>query len=388
MINLLTGVPGAGKTLYMCSKVEARRIRENRVVYYHGMTDVKLDWVLISEPQKWYELPDGAIIVFDEAQQVFPKRATGSAVPVWESKFETHRHKGHDVYLTTQDPSFLDSHLRKLVQTHLHFMRKFGTKWTTVHQFETCRDNVSKTRKDSIESQWVNDSAMYGKYKSASIHTQKVRVPTKLWLAVLLPFFIIGMAWYFYQRRMVPQPAAVPVASSTAGVSSVTQSAQPVKKTYDLAAFVPRIPGLPHTAPRYDELTVPVRVPTIVGCVTGKGRSFCYTQQGTRIYPQASFIAQFMENGMFEDHERGPELGSTQRANAQPSASASPEQLTPLGRAKQAQMAAKPSPFIEGAESMPSEVGMSSQATVWNISDASNLRQTLHSSTSRTPVSK
>jgi hypothetical protein len=48
------------------------------------------------------------------------------------------------------------------------------------------------------------------------------------------------------------------------------------------AASLPRIPGLPHTAPRYDELTKPVTVPTIAGCVQIGKRCQCYTDRGTR----------------------------------------------------------------------------------------------------------
>lgn len=313
MIDLHTGLPGNGKTLYTLSRVEKRRVAENRTVYYHGINDLKLEWLPMPDPQKWFELPAGAILVFDEVQRVWPKRATGAPVPLSEQKFETHRHQGFDVYFITQDPGFIDSHLRKLCNTHRHLMRKFGSKWVTVHQFEGVRDNVSKSRKDSIESQWVDDVSMYGKYKSAEVITQKIRVPFKVWLIGLLPVFIIGMAYYFYQRRLAEQPPPKPaaVSSQTASAAAPAPAPQAQKRTYDLAAFTPRLEGLPHTAPRYDELTAPVRVPVVAGCIWSETsqRGHCVTQQGTVVSPPPQFIKQFVARGMFEDFERGPALG-------------------------------------------------------------------------------
>jgi hypothetical protein len=184
VINLHTGLPGNGKTLYTLSTVEKRRLSENRAVYYHGINDLKLDWTLMDKPEEWYLLPAGAIIVIDECQRLFTPRPNGAPIPKAESMLETHRHNGHDIYLITQDPTLVPSHLRKLVNTHRHMMRKFGSKWVTVHQFEGCRENVGKSRKDSIESQWVDDVSMYGKYKSAEVITQKTAsLSSSGWLA-------------------------------------------------------------------------------------------------------------------------------------------------------------------------------------------------------------
>lgn len=314
MINLHTGLPGNGKTLYTLSTVEKRRVKENRVVYYHNIKELKLDWTLLTDDQasKWYELPAGAIIVLDECQLLFPPRPNGAPIPLTESKLQTHRHNGHDLYLITQDPTMIPAHLRKLCNVHRHMMRKFGSKWVTVHQFEGVRDTVGKSRKDSIESQWVDDSTMYGKYKSAEVITQKARVPFKIWLAALVPFIIIALAYYFYQRRMVPVEPVKPPVSSVPGRPVGTPSpVQVQKRVYDLAAFAPRLEGLPHTAPRYDDLTAPVRVPTIAGCIwhEKKNKGTCYTHQGSLITPPADFIKQYVKNGMFQDFDSGPALG-------------------------------------------------------------------------------
>ncbi|WMU51306.1 hypothetical protein [Pseudomonas aeruginosa] len=47
-----------------------------RTIYYYGIPDMKLDrlkskWVEFDTPEEWYNLPDGSVIVIDEAQRVF-----------------------------------------------------------------------------------------------------------------------------------------------------------------------------------------------------------------------------------------------------------------------------------------------------------------------------
>lgn len=313
MIDLHTGLPGDGKTLYTLSVVEARRLKENRQVYYHNIKDLTLDWQVLPDPTKWYDLPPGSIIVIDECQQVFPPRPNGAPIPEHEARLETHRHSGFDIYLITQDPTFLPSHLRKLVDTHKHLMRKFGSRWVTVHQFKGSRDTVSKSRKDSIESQWVDDKSMYGKYKTAEVITQRLRVPAKLWFALLLPVLIGSLGYYFYSKRIKPAESTLrpPPSSTTKTLPENQALPTAVKKTYDLASFTPRIEGLPHTAPRYDDLTAPVRVPVVSGCIwnNSKNIGYCYTQQGTRMTMSKQFITQYIERGMFEDFDRGVGLG-------------------------------------------------------------------------------
>ena len=41
--------------------------------------------------------------------------------------------------------------------------------------------------------------------------------------------------------------------------------------------------GLPHTAPKFDELTKPTVAPVPVACVASAKKCHCYTQQGTRM---------------------------------------------------------------------------------------------------------
>jgi len=45
MIEQVTGLPGAGKTLITLTRVKEISERENRPVYYNGIPELKLPWI-------------------------------------------------------------------------------------------------------------------------------------------------------------------------------------------------------------------------------------------------------------------------------------------------------------------------------------------------------
>ena len=143
MLNLLTAVPGSGKTLFAIKRIAEEANRDNRQVYYSGipLTDKgkeQLGWIELEDPAKWYELPAGAVIVIDECQRIFPPRRNGTEIPKHVSMFETHRHHGFDVWLITQAPKLLDTHVREIVNKHYHLRRVFGSQSARLYQWDCC----------------------------------------------------------------------------------------------------------------------------------------------------------------------------------------------------------------------------------------------------------
>lgn len=339
MLYLTTGTPGAGKSLWTIATVEARRLREKRPVYYYNIKELALDWNLLTHEQvlRWWELPVGSIIVIDEAQDIFPKGSSTQRPPEHADRIAKHRHGGYDIYLVSQHPMKLDANVRKDVEEHRHLMRKFGTHWVTVHLWKGCRDNCDKTRKDSITSEWRYPKEVFNWYKSAEVHTVRFNVPFKVMLMLLLPVGILaGFWWMFWGRDIVrnqPAPAEAAAskpqsASSGAPGGAVPKSASqgdgragyraPQTVHAYQASYTPRVEGLLHTAPRYDELTAPVRVPVVVGCwLTGDGRDgWCITQQGSRVKPPLVFMRAFIAGGQFIDFEPGPPLAEKTAARS------------------------------------------------------------------------
>ena len=73
MLIIRTGLQGHGKTLNTIKEVDLSAKAQDRPVYYHNVTDLKPEllkasWFPFDDPLLWYELPDNAIIVVDEAQ--------------------------------------------------------------------------------------------------------------------------------------------------------------------------------------------------------------------------------------------------------------------------------------------------------------------------------
>lgn len=184
MITLFTGVPGAGKTLRTVQEIaNLRRTRdgESRPIFANitGLAD-ELGCAILEEPRRWFELPEGALIVIDECQRVFPPRAAAAAVPEYVQLFDTHRHHGFDVFLITQHPRLIDSFIRNLVGRHLHLYRPFGLMRSQVYEWQECCENPRVDAKP-VPKPWKFPRKLFGLYKSAEEHTHKTRLP---WRAI------------------------------------------------------------------------------------------------------------------------------------------------------------------------------------------------------------
>lgn len=347
-IKLITGAPGEGKSLRMLWEVEQRRKDENREVYYSGVRDLLLPWTLFgadsldpkqphdTDASEWHKVPAGAIIVIDECQRLFRPRAVGGKVPDYVSKLETHRHNGHDIYLVTQHPGLIDSNVRKLVGEHTHVMRKFGSTWVTLHTWKGVKENCDKSRKDSMEEQFSYPKEVFGWYKSAEIHTIKRKIPKKVIVLVCVPLVIAAAIGATVWKLNKASTSITTVSATGAPAGGVAVAGAPVNgvkgKPLTQAEYLepmqPRIAGYLHTAPRFDELTKPVRVPVPVGCVLYSDKagigSFCITQQGTKFEPPIDVVRSFVERGIFQDFDSGPPLPQVVSVAQAPPALAQP----------------------------------------------------------------
>lgn len=327
MIYLHTGLPGAGKTLFTLQIVRERARKENRAVYYHGIEILKPEefegWQPLDDPAKWFELPDGAIIIHDEAQTLYRPRGNGAQVPEHVAKLETHRHKGHDIYFVTQHPMLIDSNVRRLAGEHMHVVRSFGAKVATLHRWGQCKEQCDKSRADSIRETVGYPAQLFAAYKSATLHTHKPKIPKRVFVLLALPFVFIGLLWGFYSwwddfgtveapagAGVVEQGASVP--QGTVPSSGTRRREAPVKTTAEwVAERRPRVDGLAHTAPVYDAVTTVVEAPRPAVCIATAGRCVCYTQQATRLQVPDSLCRQIADQGYFVDWDTTP---ASQRA--------------------------------------------------------------------------
>lgn len=327
MIELITGLPGNAKTLYTIGEVKRRAEAEGRPVYYAGIKELQLDWTPV-EADKWMDCPDGSIIVIDECQKVFRNRSLGAQPPRHVTELEEHRHRGIDFYMITQHPSLIDPALRRLVQTHKHLIRIFGMEASTVHKWSVCTDNPDKShmRKDSEKTRWAFDKSLYGIYKSAEIHTMKRSFPKKLLVVLAAPFLVVAagaVVWWVtigkHQQGAVDQvaPAGAVGAVGLASPAAAAPGKAKLDPLEDAKHYVwentPRVEGLQHTAPKYDELTKPVRVPVPAACIQYRGTCKCLSQQGTPMDVKESMCVEFARNGFFEDFDPEKDREASER---------------------------------------------------------------------------
>lgn len=306
-IELQTGLPGNGKTLYTLDRIEGIRRRTGRSVYYSGIpiNSEKLpDWQELPDPKKWFDVPPESIVVIDEAQRIFRPRPAGSAVPEHESRLETHRHGGIDLVLLTQNPKLIASNVRELCGKHFHIVRNFGLQRATVHEWQECKVNT-QARKDSIKHLYSYRKEVYTWYKSAEAHTVKSSIPAKVWVLgfLILALPLLGFFIWNHLHRMSGGASVSPVEFSQSVEPS--RGALPVRDRAPMTGaeyarqFVARVPGLHYTAPAYDEVTKPVRAPYPAACIQSRTRCQCYTQQGTRLEVTPELCKGIAEGGFF-----------------------------------------------------------------------------------------
>lgn len=353
MLILRTGLPGSGKTLNTIREIELEHApdpknpgKEPRTVYYYGIPDLDTDklkckWVEFDTPDEWYNLPDGSIIVMDEAQRVFGAQDGRKARPEKVARFETHRHQGFDIHLITQHPSLLMSHVRRLVGKHINMYRPYGGKRLLRHEYEFCIDSPEKRSNFKLaqEKRIKLDPKYYGVYKSSTVHTHTFKLPNYIWYipaCLLVIAACVGWVWHIYNPKMsspsqvvaeqpkaeVSQPSNLNLNPMNTVSNSFNIGQPAMTKEQYLESLKPRIDDLPRSASRYDKLTEPKSFPRLV-CTSSEdprqidrartkgfpvgsrdGKEYtcqCYSQQITRANTTPEFCLQVVENGYFDD---------------------------------------------------------------------------------------
>lgn len=320
MIYLTTGANGAGKTLLTLKDVREQQLKENRPVYYHGfdMEESKaadFGWKTF-EPKDWQDLPDGSICIMDECQNEFPLRRSGSEVPDYVNAVAQHRRRrGFDFWLICPHPSLLDVFIRRLIDKpswHRHLKRAFGADMVSVLRFSSpdmkCEEPGAGARGEVVMRPYPKD--VYSWYRSASLHTGKKKIPRAVYVVVAAAVLVPAGFYYAFssvKSNLVKQPAPVESGVQVAASAAPARTDSPlVKVSADdyLTLRKPRIPDFPHTAPAFDQVTMPVQAPYPAACVHMAKVCKCYTQQGTVLAVSGEVCMQIVQNGFFVDWQQ------------------------------------------------------------------------------------
>lgn len=346
MFHIITGKPGASKTLHAIDLVErmraeARKTRGvERPVFYWNIGDVTLEgWTPLGDAstfdlmgveadktvaRKWYELPRDSIIVFDECQKFWSKdcekpQRNGDPVPLWVSSIETHRKMGYDILALSQDPTLISVHVRKLCGMHTHYRRIFGTEsynsWTWNEKCVT--DVEGKARQEEAQqARGKFPKKWYGTYRSAAVHNVKARLPWK-WIATLAAVVVL-MPTLVYVAIATLTPDEEPPGltkeqmdkalqdSKQATVNEVVTQVKALIEAnpWDDRLHKKRVLGVDASQPFYDELVRPVSFPKIAGCakltIGEKVDCWCNSQQGTKLDMTVRQCLRYLEKGWFD----------------------------------------------------------------------------------------
>lgn len=331
MIYFTTGANGAGKTLLTLKDVRDQQLKENRPVYYHGFEmdpakAAEFGWQEF-DPRKWQDLPDGSICVMDECQNDFPLRRSGSDVPDYINAIAQFRRKrGFDFWLIAPHPSLVDVFVRRLIDKpswHRHLKRAFGADVVSVLQFSSpdlkCEEPGAGARGEVTMRPYPKE--VYTWYRSASLHTGKRKIPFRFWVVVacvvLFPICVyfgvqgvraIGKPKDAAPGAVVAGPMAA--ASSPRSLAPPAQEKKPMTRAEYAAQYQPRIEGVLHTAPVYDELAKPSRVPVPTACVDMKSKGCkCYTQDATPYPISQEICLSIVAGGIFIGFDPGQRPG-------------------------------------------------------------------------------
>lgn len=299
-VTLITATPGGGKTA-LAVQMMSEAVKIGRPLFVSGIPELKLSFISVPPINEWTEMrqdkensdvrmpyftfPENSLIVIDEAQRFFRVRYAGSKVPDHVAAFETVRHTGVTFLLITQNPSFIDSHIRKLVGQHIH-LRDVGVLGRWYYEWPECA-NPESFSTAPIKKKWRLPKSSFGLYKSSSLHIKRKysMPPVMLLLLVMFLIFVVG-GWRFYTSMLAKMSLAKQEEFHVE--SSIVHSEVkniPSVKSHDgaeyLAAFVPMVSGYPESASAYEHLRQVVSMPRVAGAICMKEKCVCYTQQGT-----------------------------------------------------------------------------------------------------------
>lgn len=297
MITLITGTPGAGKTLYAVSELLGGEYA-GRPLYVDGIPDLLLDHEVTEESATWHEwIPEGkdAVLVVDECQRVWRPRSFGKNVPEGVAAMETHRHMGVDIVLITQHPNLLDANIRRLVGRHIHVRRLWGFNRTMVYEWDGATD--PQRTSTAVSRSWTYPKKAFTWYKSATAHTaRKQRVPIALYLLVGAIIGVPLVAFMGYQAffsRFTDDETVIPLAQEEPAMrgalaAALPRSSEPETSEIEFTPddFLPSDPRYPEMAPAYRELLEVKTYPKVAACVVYEEKfgCNCWTQQGTPIF--------------------------------------------------------------------------------------------------------
>lgn len=318
MIYLRTGLPGSGKTLRTIEqglqfKREGRRVFAMNVNGLDYAATGFEEWTKGLEA--WQELPQGAVLIVDEVQAFLKPRGPQATPPDWIEALTRNRHYGIDLLLVTQDAMLIDAYVRRLVNYHEHLVRMDGgLNRSRVYATEGLMDITKAGVPSHAEfSLWSFPPPLFEVYTSAKAHTVRKRVPQALKFAAYGALVVLAAVWWIVSsfagrideaeaaKPPTPEPVPIPVAAPIQPARGLFEREQrgPMTTAEWLQQHVPRVQGMPWSAPVYDGFR-PEAPPRMFCMIGGRSGCACFTEQVTRIPMDDGVCRAIVKDGLYD----------------------------------------------------------------------------------------
>ncbi len=271
-MSILISAPiRTGKTLLAIEKI-FEELNRGRIVYTN-IIDIKIPGVIsvsssINDPFDWRDLPNGSVLVWDEAHEhpAFSEQDLLKTFKINEQPFDDlleklnnvpnattayirsnidkiekakkhalekrkeeirdigrglllHGHFGIEIYFITQRVAKLNTDVLASVTNHYVLRRKFGIDAATIWEFGEAITTWSKSAADSALNKrfWRYPKHLYHFYKSSEHHAVKKTFPLKYAAIALIPILLIAngfrqayesnfMGWFGKKEQVQAQP--------------------------------------------------------------------------------------------------------------------------------------------------------------------------------------
>ena len=354
MIYLVTGTPGTGKTAMVVDMIlnnvdglfkmtiEDGTVVDRPLYFCHidGLDAKKFKAHELSEEEIQSApldqiMPQGGILIVDEADYTYPVRPPSQAVPPYIKTLKELRHNGFTLILMVQHPTMIDRYIRQLVAKHIHLERKvIGTKR---YEFFRCEESLNAAFFTSaVGSPYRPPKEAFKYYKSASQH---IKFKKKLHpVFIMIP---IGIVFMFYlgvplfskwfglsndqtqKQKSEQQHAKIEeqdvlnvVQPPTLPQQSKFQEAAASVPEFSEAYYRPRVEDMPETAPVYDGIRAVNRMESVAACIKGRKGCDCYTDLGTKVLIKPETCRDWAENGLPFNPYRQEGAGMAEGQNA------------------------------------------------------------------------
>lgn len=263
MIDLYTGKPGSGKSYYAVrSIIEAlqngRRVWALLDIKMSGkwadvagltMDDLKVKLLLPDSLNFLNDVGDGDLIVIDESQRWF--RAGVESNKEYLLFMETHRHKGCDVVILTQDYQKIQRQVYVLAEQVYKFrkMSLFGLK-----NYTRISVSAGVSGDDHVKTIWhkfdVSIFTLYRSFDAGADGKKAQTIKYSIWSSwlfrialvglIFIAYVIWGRDWVSADNKVKPEAVVSVLNPVVEGATGLLQKRPPAKESevYDVVAIV------------------------------------------------------------------------------------------------------------------------------------------------------